>query len=383
MGVNALSLRIETTRTEDALRRIALSLSSVRKPAGIVGFVSGALASCLQSMTEEFARRFPRLPCLFAASDSVATEEGELDDQGGLACLVLGGAELGVAVMNQMQSGLRDEIGREAPVGNARTYPRMLLSSGRADLPNQHQLGAVVSTPASLDWFGAATSNDAPIWSVDTDGRNQSGSVGAIEFRGLEPPIIAGAPCCRLITPPLTISSAEGTVVLELDGVPALVALGQASSKLADRSWIVVALCSGQCATTVSDDGAPSVLFRPVRGIDPARGAIILADQVAIGTRLAFAVRDDRTSRNMLELALRATKPRLYGGSPRFGIYFDGLGRGRSLYGRANVDLGLVKQALGSFPILAMRSAVEFRSDAGSLGVQTLTGQLALFRNPS
>lgn len=387
MGVTALSLQIPTNKPAEALRRILASLSRVSKPAGVIGFASGTLGSYLGALAEGVRQQSPELPALFAASDGVFNEHGELTDQDGLVCLVLGGKKLGVTIaalseaspMTTAQAAPQIE-----PLTGARRVraPRLLLLSSQCGAPNTSPRDDDPES-GNLGWFGAVTSSELPIWGVDSDGNLKSGAAGIVEFSALERPLIVAAPCCRLITEPLLISRAEGNTVFELGGMPALVALGQASSKLVDRSWIVVAIAEGGSADACLHDGAPNVLFRPVRGVDPARGAIVLSDPVRADTRLAFAVRDDRASRRSLEEALRGTKPRLFGCAPRFGLYFDGLGRGRALYGAGNVDLGLIRQTFGEFPILGMRSAYELRGDIGPLGVQTLTGQLAMFRNPS
>jgi small ligand-binding sensory domain FIST len=386
MGVNALSLLIDTNKPTEALRRIGAGLSRLDKPAGVIAFASGTLASCLQSLAQGLRRDFAELPGVFASSDGVFTEQGELENQDGMACLLLGGKRLGVEVRDQAPTAdLRGEgRGEMTPIApkQQRGCPQMVLISSHLGSPSSATLRSAPST-SSRDWFGAVASSDGTIWGVGADRRTQSGAVGIVGFSGLEMPLLVGSPCCRLITEPLTVSRVEESTVLELQGVPALVALGQASSKLVDRSWIVVALTDDPSCVPTTNDGTPNLRFRPVRGVDPARGAILMTEPVGSGTKLAFAVRDDHAARRCLTDALRNNKHRLCGGAPRFGIYFDGLGRGRSLYGTANVDIGLIKQVLGEFPILGMRSAFELRGDVGLLGTQTLTGQLAVFNNPS
>lgn len=374
MGVNAISVQIQTSKPAEAVRRIASHLSRITKPAGIVGFASGASGSRLRALAELIRDELPALPALFTTSDGVFTEHGESEDQDGLACLLLGGKSLNIAV------GQQDTLSStQAAAAGTSSGPKMFLGSSQAGPPNWHE----DSPEPAFAWFGAVTSSDAPLWGVTANGEVQSGACAVVQFPALEPPLLVASPCCRLITPPTRVSSAEGATVFELDGVPALVALGQASSKLVDRSWIVVALSADPNCVPSTNDGSPNLMFRPVRGIDPARGAILLTEPVTAGTQLAFAVRDDRAARRSLEDALRYAKQRLRGAAPRFGIYFDGLGRGRSLYGTANVDLGLVKHALGEFPLLGMRSAFELRGDVRRAATQTLTGQLALFSNPS
>lgn len=377
MGVTVLSIQAQTNKPAEAIRRISAGLSRIESPAGFLAFASGTLGSCLQTLAELVRKKLPKVPALFAASDGVFTEQGEVEDQDGLVCLMLGGTKLRVMAGPESLKQCLTEPGAMAEVASG--WPKMLLTTSQGGPPNS----GGVPEETFAGWFGAVTSSDAPLWGLDADGDIHTGAAAVVEFPSREPPLLVASPCCRLITRPTRVSSAEGATVFELDGVPALVALGQASSKLVDRSWIVVALSEDPNCVPMTNDGSPNLVFRPVRGIDPARGAILLTEPVSMGTQLAFAVRDDRAARRSLEEALRFAKYRLRGGSPKFGVYFDGLGRGRSLYGTSNVDLGLVRQALGEFPIIGMRSAFELRSDVGGAGTQTLTGQLALFSNPS
>jgi small ligand-binding sensory domain FIST len=383
MGVNAVSQAIQTSKPTEALRRLGSCIARVSTPSGLLAFASGPLAARLLTLAEQFRSAHPHVPALFASSDGVFTEQGELEHQDGLVCLTLAGKPLSVSLHDDLQDALGIGVSDSALGMDARrAVPRLVMASSQLGSPRREHFEVSAGSKA-LGWFGAVTSSEGTLVGVDHKGSVQVGSVACVGFPGLENPLLAAAPCCRLITEPLRVSRCEGNTVFELEGVPALVTLGQASAKLADCSWIVVALAESGNLVPTLNDGAPNVLLRPVRGVDPERGAIVLADPIAAQTRLAFAVRDDRAARRSLEDALRSAKARLCGGSPRFGFYFDGLGRGRSLYGAANVDVGLLKQAFGEFPLIGMRSAFELRGDLGMLGAQTLTGQLSLFRNAS
>jgi small ligand-binding sensory domain FIST len=251
--------------------------------------------------------------------------------------------------------------------------------------------GRVSFNSSGLGWFGAVTTSEGPIWTVNADGQVEPSTAVRLEFPALGTPLTVDAACCRIVSQSFTVTNVSGTTLLELDQVPALVALGQVTAKLPERSWIVLALTAEANTTTeLSVDNAPanvrSVLassnvpiFRPLRGIDPSRGALILKEPVARGTRVAFAIRDERMAKRNLEEALRKTRLQLSGSSPRFGLYFEGIGRGRALFGAGNVESSILRQVLGDFPILGSRSNLELEERDGSVVIQSMSGQLALF----
>jgi hypothetical protein len=396
MGVNALTIEGTSSHPEDVLRRIDSGLGRLASPAAVVLFVMGRLGKHLDVLAQGFQQRHPGVCAVVAETEGLFTERGELEGKDGYGCLLHSGRPARLTAYPSpfgpfdsetvadddyaVRPHAKDESSSLAPKGPC----LHLFSEFPADMGHN---GRLPLDPSVLGWFGAVTTTESPLWTVSGDGKVIAASATRLEFSALNHPIVDGSACCRVVSPPLTVTSVSGTTLLELDQMPALVALGQVTAKLPERSWIVLALAPDESTTTeLTVDAAPSVvrrasssalapIFRPLRGIDPARGALVLREPLARGTRVAFAVRDDRTAKKALEETLRKTR--------RFGLYFEGLGRGRPLYGTANVEQSLIRQTLGEFPILGSRSTLELREQDGSIVTQAMSGQLALFVSPS
>jgi len=407
MGVSALTIDGSTQNPGEVLRRIERGIGRLISPSAAIVFVTGHLVEHADAIADGIASRHPGLCATVAATESLFTERGELEGRDGFGCLLHSGRPSRLLTYESSYGPFSRALSAEPP-GN-RTQNDVLSQSNLALVPAMHlfsnlpsgigQIGRISPEYSGLGWFGADTTTDAPIWTVAQDGDVGTAAVCRLELPGLRPPIIVSASCCRVVSEPMTVTGISGTTLLELDGTPALIALSKVTSQLAERSWIVLAMVGEECAAThVSVDsgdapprtvaevvpGSPTpTIFRPLRGIDPARGALVLREAIPRGSRVAIAVRDDHLARKSLDESLRCAKMTLSGAYPRFGLYFEGLGRGRQLFGAPNVEHSLVRQAFGEFPLLGSRSTLEFQELGGSLIVQAMSGELALFTNAS
>jgi len=77
----------------------------------------------------------------------------------------------------------------------------------------------------------------------------------------------------------------------------------------------------------------------------------------------------------MAERAAAAAPPSGY----RFGLYFNCLARGRSLYGRAGVDSAALARYLPGVPLLGFSCNAELAPLRGANHLFTYTGVLVLF----
>jgi Uncharacterized protein conserved in bacteria len=64
--------------------------------------------------------------------------------------------------------------------------------------------------------------------------------------------------------------------------------------------------------------------------------------------------------------------------SPKFGLYFNCLGRGSSLYGYGGIDTAYINHALGEVPIIGFFGNSEFAPLKGTNHLFTYTGVLVL-----
>jgi small ligand-binding sensory domain FIST len=112
----------------------------------------------------------------------------------------------------------------------------------------------------------------------------------------------------------------------------------------------------------------------PLLGIDEERGALETGAPIPEGHSVSFTLRDGMGARRTLQLALdKLRDPR-----PSWGLYFDCASRGTTLYGVPGLDLRLIEQSLGSFPLLSMRTSFELGPAGDATGVHLFTGVLAV-----
>jgi len=172
------------------------------------------------------------------------------------------------------------------------------------------------------------------------------------------------------------VSSACGNWILELDGAPALEEFRDSAGVLwqderrAMRSVLV--------ALPDRPGGEPEpALARGVVGIDPARGAIALAECVEPGSRIAFALRDPVVARETLaQAAKRLSSLSLRGG---IGLAASCRVRGEELFGQPGIESGYLTRAFEPAPWLGLVGSYQLAGTAGSAS-NLLTHTTALVR---
>jgi len=186
---------------------------------------------------------------------------------------------------------------------------------------------------------------------------------------------------CQPIGQPSRISRAEANQIIELDGRPALERLQETVATLpkAEFERAAHSLFAGiahEDAQNPIHQG--DLLVRNLVGIDPSSGAVAVAEQVRQGQIVQFVLRDARAARadmrRMLETLYAATQ-RI---RPRFGFYFNCLGRGVGLYGDANHDITLIREFFGDLPIVGFFGNGELAPVGGKNYAHSYTGVLAV-----
>lgn len=194
---------------------------------------------------------------------------------------------------------------------------------------------------------------------------------------------------CQPVGPARRIDQVERNLVLQLDGRPALDCL------LADLGLETLEPRAAlprlrQTLVGLSDPGGDAAArpgafgtdtrVRHLIGLDPARHAIAVADEPAVGMRLAFCRRDTEAARRDLvricaelreELAPDGdAPPREVAGA----IYVSCSGRGGPHFGAPSAELALVRHALGDVPLIGFFAAGEVARHHlyGYTGVLTL-----------
>lgn len=178
---------------------------------------------------------------------------------------------------------------------------------------------------------------------------------------------------CTPIGPVHEVTSAEGGLVAELDGRPALDVFREeiGPELAADLDRTAGRIFAG---LPISGSDTGDYLARAVTGIDMARGTITIRGEVDEGDGLMFCRRDQASAvadmdRMLTQLSRRLNAP------PRGGIYIGCLARGRHLFGEDGAEMAMIRNRLGDFPLTGFFAAGEI----SNARLYSQTGVLVLF----
>jgi small ligand-binding sensory domain FIST len=259
----------------------------------------------------------------------------------------------------------------------------VLLLSDPYSFPTDVVLDALaVQSPAVPVLGGLASartaSGDAALF-LD-DAVCDSGAVG-VRLRGVEmlPCVSQGAaPMGREVT----ITAAEGNVIHELAGRPALETLQQIISELSPRERGLVA--GGLLIGIVIDGGKPDYeqgdfLVRGVLGAEPESGALVVGAQVAAGQVVRLHARDARSADDDLHESLKLRVQALAGEPPAGALVFTCNGRGSAMFGIPDHDVEAIEEELGGAPSAGFFAAGEIGPVGGRSFLHGFTATLAVF----
>jgi small ligand-binding sensory domain FIST len=207
-----------------------------------------------------------------------------------------------------------------------------------------------------------------------------SGAVG-VRFDGVEilPCVSQGA---APVGPELTVTSAEGNVIRELAGRPALERLRDAIEELSAEERGMVA--NGLLLGVVIDGGKPEYrqgdfLVRALLGADPEEGTVAVGAPIEAGTVVRMHARDadsaDRDLRDSLGLRVEA----LGGAAPAGALVFTCNGRGRSMFGIPDHDAAALEEVLSGAPAAGFFAAGEIGPVGGDPFLHGFTATVAVF----
>ena len=184
------------------------------------------------------------------------------------------------------------------------------------------------------------------------------------------------------IGPELTITAADGHVILELAGRPALEKLRETIEGLPADDLALVQ--GGLLMGIVVDSNKPDYvqgdfLVRGLVGADPETGQVAVAADVRPGQVVRLHARDaasaDRDLREALSVRMRA----LGGRPPAGALLFSCNGRGRGLFGHDDHDAGVVADELADAPAAGFFAAGEIGPVGGESFLHGFTATVAVF----
>jgi small ligand-binding sensory domain FIST len=182
--------------------------------------------------------------------------------------------------------------------------------------------------------------------------------------------------------PELTITAAEGHVITELAGRPALEKLREVvlSLESGERDSLI---SRGLLLGLVIDGGKPEYgqgdfLVRGLVAADPSDGTIAVGADVAPGQVVRLHARDAVSADRDLREALGLRRLAL-GGDPAGALVFTCNGRGRGMFGEPDHDAGAIGAELGGVPAAGFFAAGEIGPVGGETFLHAFTATLAVF----
>jgi small ligand-binding sensory domain FIST len=213
---------------------------------------------------------------------------------------------------------------------------------------------------------------------------------------------------CQPVAAQRVITAAQGNVIAELDGEPALdvllrdtgISLDEPEAAMAGlRATLVGLTQAGSDAVGRTGTFGADVVVRHIIGLDTARNAVAVADQVAPGMRMAFCQRNPLAARADLmricaeireelepeemslpvAVALAAPEAQAAPNTARRiagAVYVSCAGRGGPHFGGPSAEMQIVRHALGDVPLVGFFAGGEIARHH----LYGYTGVLTVFR---
>jgi small ligand-binding sensory domain FIST len=270
---------------------------------------------------------------------------------------------------------------------------RLLNSRGTNDLvlvwPDPHAvrpdrlLQGLDATLGPVPVAGGAASSSLPSVATFQFSGTEAGTrcVSGLRLGGRFGHVLGLTQGCRPLGPPRRVTAAHENLLLEVEGVSAYEALRSAAPERFsdDPAAMVDALTVALLPEPGESVLRPGeYLVRNIIAVDPDTGVIAVAAAIEEGQSILFAIREPGAAEaDVLSMAARVAACAPPGGF-KFGLYFNCLARGRSLYGRLGVDSAALARHLPGVPLIGFSCNAEIAPLRGANHLLTYTGVLVL-----
>jgi small ligand-binding sensory domain FIST len=210
---------------------------------------------------------------------------------------------------------------------------------------------------------------------------------GEVVYEGAVGAVLRGVPVrtvvsqgCEPVGRDAVITNAEGNVVFELAGEPALERLKGDLANMTEQQQRSAA-SGGVLAGLVIDENRAEYrrgdyLMRGLMGVDEDTGALAIAESVRVGQTLRFHVRDAAAADEDLRESLASA---IDGDHTAGALLFTCNGRGTSLFAAPDHDARAVGEALGGDALAGFFCAGEIGPVGGKPFLHGFTATLAVF----
>jgi small ligand-binding sensory domain FIST len=187
---------------------------------------------------------------------------------------------------------------------------------------------------------------------------------------------------CMPIGPEMVITDADGSVVHELAGSPAMMKLEEVIDALPPEERRLAA--QGLMAGLVIDENRPEYtrgdfLVRGIHGGDRETGDLVVGEHVRVGQTMRFHVRDAESADEDLREALRHARRALGEETPAGALVFTCNGRGTAMFDAPHHDAAAIADELGGIPAAGLFCNGEMGPVGGRNFLHGFTATMALF----
>jgi small ligand-binding sensory domain FIST len=199
------------------------------------------------------------------------------------------------------------------------------------------------------------------------------GGLSGVVFNNDVPVVTGLSQGCSPIAAQHTITDCDNNVINYIDQRPALDVFNEDIGEILARDLNRAAgyIFAG---LPVSGSDTGDYLVRNLIGIDTGGKRIAIGDLLHPGQKIQFCRRDGKSAWEDMQRMLDDLNSRLRGVKPRGGLYYSCLGRGDSLFGDDSAEVGMIRTALGEFPLIGFFANGEIFNQRlyGYTGVLTL-----------
>jgi small ligand-binding sensory domain FIST len=364
-GVAVSTSPTSALAAQEAARWALAAMAAPKADAAII-FASGDHAAEARSVVRAVQEITGATAVVGCGASGVLSALGEHEAGPSIGVMVLSGVTARASFLDSTASSLGEDALTIALVDPRGMTPALLCAIN-----------------ASRCAVGGGASADLDRLFVAANGEPATGSAAVLS--------IGGPSCCVAVThaclplgPSGAVTRKRGRAILEIDGESAAKRFVAAA-----RDPIIGDPRRAPAFVFVAIGGEPGRIprrgefyIRPVLGLDPEGGGLLLADELPEGTPLTFALREAISARRDLTAAVDGLLADLPA-PPKAALYFDCVGRGSSLYGAPSIDSLILRQRLPGVPLLGMFSAFEIGPAATQTRLLMYSGVLAVLCDPA
>jgi small ligand-binding sensory domain FIST len=347
-------------------------------------FVTPPFAGALEDALGAIDEILHPLVLIGCAAESVVGSHREVERT---AAVSLFAARTGPLLGLSLEAGRREPDGAFMvegwPAEIAFAPQALLLMADPYSFPGEEFLGWLDQRYPGLPVIGGmASAGHGPGGNRLAIGRRvgTSGAVGVLLGPGISVETVVSQGC-RPFGQPLVVTRAEGNVIYELAGAPALERLASQAHGALTESEVTLLEMGGLQVGRVIDEhretfGRGDFLLRSVLGADRRSGAVAVGDVMEVGTTVQFHLRDSRTADEDLHVLLK-------GRQAEGALLFTCNGRGSRLFDMPHHDAGAMSDLLGPVPLAGFFAAGEIGPVGGRNFIHGFTASMALLRDTS